>query len=139
MKQSEVEEEFHRIFEFEFSNSKWKKTLVHMEFIFAKLCEENFPSYPTEESTEKDIDFYQLSIDRTLKKEEGGVEEVESEMVGEGVDGEVPTDNEQFDLNSYQLPIFEPLKVERGMESGFTDSVQRWQEAGSVRIAACRR
>ena len=68
MKQNEVEEEFLRIFEFEFSNSKWKKTLVHVEFIFAKLCEENFPSCPTEEFTEKDIGSFQLIIDRTPKK-----------------------------------------------------------------------
>ena len=51
-----MEEEFHNLFEFEFSNSKWRKTLVHVEFIFAKLSEDNFPSCPTEESTEKDID-----------------------------------------------------------------------------------
>jgi len=128
-KLSEVEEEFHSIFEFEFSNSKWQKTLVHVEFIFAKLCEENFPSCPTEESTDKDIDRYQ----HPPKKEEGGVGEVEPKMVVGGLDEEVSTDGDQFDTNSYQLPIFEPLKVERGMESGFTDSVQRWEEAGSVR------
>jgi len=134
-----MEEEFHNIFELEFSNSKWKKTLRHVEFIFAKLCEENFPSYQTEEGTEEDNDLRQDAVGQTLKKEDKGVEEVQSEMVKEGVDGDVSTANNQFDLDSYQLPIFEPLKVERGMESGFTDSVQRWQEAGSVRIAACRR
>ena len=92
MKLSEVEEEFHSIFEFEFSNSKWQKTLVHVEFIFAKLCEENFPSCPTEESTDKDIDCYQhppkkvkiFCNAKNLKKcvqEEGGVGEVEPKMV----------------------------------------------------------
>ena len=92
MKQGEVEEEFHNLFEFEFSNSKWRKTLVHVEFIFAKLSEDNFPSCPTEESTEKDIDIYRQTpkkvcfIFDTLKvlkfvQEEGRTGKVESEMV----------------------------------------------------------
>ena len=63
-----MEEEFHSIFELEFSNSKWRKTLVHVEFIFAKLCEENFPSYQAEEGTEEENDFHQHATSPTLKK-----------------------------------------------------------------------
>ena len=37
--------------------------------------------------------------------------EVAHAQVGECEDREVSTDNDQVDLNSYQLPIFEPLKV----------------------------
>ena len=68
MNQSDMEEEFHNIFELEFSNSKWKKTLRHVEFIFAKLCEENFPSYQIEEGTEEDKDLRQDAVGQTLKK-----------------------------------------------------------------------
>ena len=68
MKQCDLEEEFCNIFEVEFSNSKWKKTLVHVEFIFAKLCEENFPSYQAEEGTEEGNDFHQHTTSKTLKK-----------------------------------------------------------------------
>ena len=105
-----VEEEFLKIFVFEFPNSKWKRTLVLVDSIFAKLCEENFPACPTEESADEDLDCSEegtalqntlesykqmhgwigsnVSIEHPavlkLKKcvqEEGGVEEVDSEMV----------------------------------------------------------
>ena len=44
-----------------------------------------------------------------------------------------------MDVKSNKASKNMKTQVELGLESGFTDSVERWQEAGSVRTAACRR
>ena len=50
-------------------------------------------------------------------------------MVG-GLDEEVSTDGDQFDTNSYQLPIFEPLKVgmAKGLPSNYKYKLHRLNE-----------
>ena len=62
----------------------------------------------------------------------------------EGVDGDVSPENDRFDLDSYQLPIFEPLKVlmdvksnkaSKNMNTGWAwhgewFHRQRWEMAG---------